>query len=415
MQTFKSLLFLFAFLFSIHPAFSQNSADAEYIITTAADTLYGAIDYKKDDKDPDHIVFHPNEKGFKTSGQNAAIQRFYVGGDSYVRAIVKVEKSPDHSTDSKLNLVTDTVFLLVLAEGPKSLYCYTDKNKKENFYIYEDSTFQFLKYKKYERMVNGEVVTAEWKVFQDQLSAYLGDCETTASRATRARYVKSSLLKLFHQYYECRNLTGNLKKIERATVSWGIVAGYSTTNVDITSATFEHLDKTEFDPSSSAGGGIKMNLVMPKTRKMLIITNELLYSGYDVKGAYTDSESENVYSVYTTHFAYSYIKLNTLIQFDIPIKQFGIFIKTGVSNGFAVAQTNQSTEERVFYDQLVVKETKAIASARGYEQGFLLGGGIRYGRLSVEGRFESGDGMSKVAAINSKTKRTGFLVSYRIF
>jgi hypothetical protein len=158
-----------------------------------------------------------------------------------------------------------------------------------------------------------------------------------------------------------------------------------------------------------------MNLVMPNTRKMLIISNELLYSGYDAKGVYTNSENQNVYSVYTTNFAYSYIKLNTLIHFDIPIKQFGIFMKAGISNGFAIAETNHTKEERVFYDQLIVKETKAIVSTRGYEQGFLFGGGIRYGKLSIEGRFESGDGMSKVAAINSKTNRTGFLVSYRIF
>ena len=90
-----------------------------------------------------------------------------------------------------------------------------------------------------------------------------------------------------------------------------------------------------------------------------------------------------------------------------------LYINGGISNGFAISEKNYKKIESKFYSTEKVVEESALNETRKYEQGFILGTGIKFKNYSFEIRAENGNGMSVYNALNSKTKRYYFLLGYR--
>lgn len=101
-----------------------------------------------------------------------------------------------------------------------------------------------------------------------------------------------------------------------------------------------------------------------------------------------------------------------MIQYKFPVKGLFIFFNAGFSNGFTVSETNYRIMVSK-YDANEVKKDKAIEKARPYEQGYLIGTGVRYKKYSLGLRYERGNGFSKYENLDSKTTRYFLLLGYK--
>ncbi len=108
------------------------------------------------------------------------------------------------------------------------------------------------------------------------------------------------------------------------------------------------------------------------------------------------------------------MKINNLIRYKYPIGTLFVFVNGGLSNGFVVKETNYKKEVSKFYTQRErVFEGLALDPSRTYEQGYIIGAGLQYNRLSLEIRLDNGNGISKNNGLTSSTKSYFVLLGYR--
>ena len=121
-----------ALLFILLPRLSlaqKNWVDGT-IVTSSGESLTGEVDYKNWKNNPRKIKFR--EKNFITVTNYSAAQlkSVFVAGEKYVSAVVRIDKRSDDinklSDEREIQTKTDTVFLMALVEGSKSLYYFYD-------------------------------------------------------------------------------------------------------------------------------------------------------------------------------------------------------------------------------------------------------------------------------------------------
>ncbi len=120
-----------------------------------------------------------------------------------------------------------------LLKGPKSLYFYSNRSGKDQFYIKTDSSFKLLTYKRYIKanksdapleMRNSDIVT-ENKAYLGELTVYLYNCPTIQSKLKGITYSTESLKKLFQYYYSCTNSKiGFQQKNDKTKFDFGVIA-----------------------------------------------------------------------------------------------------------------------------------------------------------------------------------------------
>lgn len=313
-----------------------------------------------------------------------------------------------------MKIKVDTTFLQTLIKGEKSLYYYKNAEKRENFYIKKGNDFELLYYKRYLANQDGKRIIADSKKYIGQLNLYLHDCATIYSKLEDVSYTRNSLKNLFQYYYECTPSNISFQKeTEKIKPEFGILAGASLTSLEFKSREFAYLVNGEFTSSVNFSAGVFLDVILTRNQRKWSIYNEILFTTYKTRGYFERFDNENSYEKTTTEIGYSYLKMNNLIRYTYPIGNSFIFLNGGMSNGFAVSETNyKKKESRTNTIERVVEET-ALNSTRKHEQGLLLGTGIKYSKYSLELRYERGNGMSDFSALNSITKSYYILLGYR--
>lgn len=417
-ERFKKNGLLLIVLLTYQLAFSQENYIPGYVIKNSNDTVFGFVDYRNWEKNPVMVKFKKNIEDAPISFNPIDITEFMVDGEIYVSGIINTEISPiqtDKLIDApQINITVDTTFLQTLFRGKKSLYYYKNSDGRENFYIKQDTGFDLLIYKRYLKQQDSKRVITENRKYLGQLTLYLNDCETINSRLENTSYNQKSLIKLFQYYYKCSPSDISFQKgIEKIHTEIGVLAGFSLTSLKFSSDAFAYLVEAGYDPSINFSSGIFFDFILPRNQRKWSINNEILFSTYKVSGSYEEYVSENRYSITTTEIGYSYLKINNLVRFKYPIGHIFLFLNGGISNGFVVNETNYKKRKSKFYTTDRVVEDLALDDTRKYEQGFILGTGIKYDRFSFEIRYEKGNGMSEYMALNSSTKRYYLLLGYR--
>tara|TARA_B100000949_G_scaffold214142_1_gene209458 strand:+ start:12250 stop:13515 length:1266 start_codon:yes stop_codon:yes gene_type:complete len=398
-------------------ALSQGNYFPGYVIKKSTDTLYGYIDYRNWDQNPDKINFKTNTESNPISFNPIDIIEFKVDGELYVSGIIKTEVSPTQTNrlnyNPRMNTKVDTTFLQTLFRGEKSLYYYKKYDGGRNFYIKENSGFKLLTYKRYLKQQDGKDVVTENRNYLGQLSLYLNDCETINSKLENTSYKQKSLIKLFEYYYECSQSDVSFQKeLEKIHVETGILAGASLTSLKFSDA-LPYLVEADYNESINFSAGIFFDFILPRNQGRWSINNEVLYTTYEVNGSYEEYQNENFYSLTTTEFEYTYLKINNLVRFKNPIGHLSLFFNGGISNGFVINEKNYKKEVSVFYPEERVVEELALNDTRKHELGFLIGTGLKYNRYSLEVRYEKANGMSDYATLSSSTDRLYVLLGFR--
>ena len=404
-------------------SFSQKNYLSGYIIRLSGDTLRGFIDYRNWGRNPDKISFKVKADDQSCYYRPTDINGFGVLDEFYESAIVETEESPENILnitdetyyESGLKLKADTAFLQTIIHGSKSLYSYTNKAGKYQFYIRQGSTYNLLIYKKYLVRTSTNCGIAENKEYINQLSAYLQDCPTIQPKLENTSYSLSGMEKLFLYYYACgQSKVEFQKKTEKTVVEFGVLAGVSLTSLKFDAVYY--LGEADFEPSMKASAGLFMEIILPRNQRKWSLNNELVFSSYESTGRYDDYGNNNIYvnpNVYHLTIGLSYLKMNNMVRYNYPVGNSIIYLNGGISNGFAISETNYLKKEFNRVSPGTVVEGKALEEIRKYEQGFILGVGAKYKRLSIELRHERGNGMSVSSRITSTVNRESLLLGYR--
>ncbi|PKG41270.1 hypothetical protein [Psychroflexus sp. MES1-P1E] len=402
-------------------SYSQQNYLPGYIIKKNKDTINGIIDFRDWDKTPNEIKFKSSNTNNPIVFNPLDIIEFGVEDQIYSGGIVETEvtklSTNELKTYEQLNIKVDTTFLQVLIRGDKELFYYKNKDSRENYYIKRDGKFDLLVHKKYlqKQGTTGKSVIIENNRYLGQLTLYLKDCNTISSKLKNTTYTEGSLFRLFRHYNECTSLDiAFQKERKKLIIEVGALVGASLTSLKFSGSRFPKLTRVDYPQSVNFAGGIFLDLIFPKYQRKWSINSELFYSSYNVENQFKEVLSgENNFSTTTTEFAYSYIKINTLVRFKYPVGHMFIYVNAGFSNGFSISETNYMKEEFVFNSMVSIVEGRALPLTRNYEQGILFGTGLKYKRYSFEIRTEIGTGISKYIELDSTPTRFQFLLGYK--
>ncbi len=416
----KSIFFTILGVLLFQTSFCQENFLPGYVISSKGDTLRGFIDYRNWEKNPIKISFKERINDNKTIYTPMTIKGFGVSNEVYESAIIKTETSPDKTNElislRDLKISIDTTFLQSMIVGPKSIYHYNNKIGKEQFYIKQDSAYELLVYKKYLKDQDGKTIVAENRNYIGQLTIYLQGCSSIQSKLKEIQYSKRSMENLFHFYYDCTQIGIKFqKKTPKVVTEIGVLTGMSVTTLKFSSNVtgFTYLLKANYKPSLNFTAGLFFDLILPRNQGKWSINNELVIASYKVNSRYNDYTNENKYTITSTSLDYTYIKINNLLRYKFPIGNIKFYLNAGISNGFAISETNYQEQESKLFTQVRVEEGNAIDFTRKHEVGFVLGLGSKIKRYSFEIRYEMGDGMSNVGRLSSSTKRYFLLLGYR--
>lgn len=417
-KTLLKLGFMFIGLILFQKLIAQENYLPGYVIKENGDTISGFIDYRNWENNPQKVRFKNKIENKPTLYSPFEIKEFGVKDEIYVSGVVNAEISSRQTDrlqeDPTLKLRVDTVFLQTLIRGDKSLFFYRDPQGKDNFYVQQDANFELLKHKKYLRKVDGKRVITENMKYKAQLRLYFDNDQSVKSDLQNTSYNQKSLIKVFQNYYSSTQSEVDFqRKREKTKIEIGVIAGVSNTSLKFKSDVFPFLVNANYNQSTNFSGGIFFNIVLPRNQGKWSINNELLFTSYKVSGRYEDYRNEDYYEITSTEIGYSNLKLNTLIRFKYPIGKLFLYVNGGMSNGFAITETNYKKIESKFYTTEMTEEGLAIDDTRKYEQGWIFGLGAKYNKISLEIRYELGNGMSKYTALNATTKRYYILLGYR--
>lgn len=413
---FKQFGLLLIAILSYQSAFSQENFIPGYIITNSADTLNGYVDYRNWRHNPDRVSFKTSIDDRATSFRPMDILEFGVEGEIYVSAIVETEISPTATSrlqdNPQLNIKVDTTFLQTLIRGDKSLFYY-HKSEVSNFYIKQDSEFTLLIYKRYLRQQNGKRVVFENNGYLGQLNFYLNECESMIPRLEKASYKQKSLTNLFQYYYTCTTSDVTFQKErERIRTEIGVLAGASLTTLSFQVDTQANQVVSEYESSINFSGGLFLKFIVPRNHGKWSINNELLYSSYTItakKGWYWH---ENTYSISTIREDYKYINLINFVRYTHPFKQIALFFNGGISNGYAISETNFEIIRSRTFATMGVEEEVTINHSNRIKHGLIMGTGLTRDKFSLEVRYELGIGTSEYNNLDSRTHRYFILLGY---
>jgi hypothetical protein len=408
----KLLFFLLNFTVVLF-SFGQKNIQPGYIITLSKDTVKGFIDYRNWEKNPHSIAFSANQLAKPIYYSPNEIKVFEVGNELYVSANVKMDDSPfkveDLSIDMKYNYIQDTVFLLNLVQGEKSLYFFKDSKSKEHFFIENNHDFDLLIYKrslKYDYL--GSRYMYEDKRYLGQLDIFLHDCASLQGKLRNTIYERKSLVTLFNYYYKCTNKQPRKEnKAISKPYEMGVFGGMSSTQLMYLDGP-AYLSKVDFSKSNNLTGGFIFDLVFPRHFGNVSITNEVQLLSFKSKANYDDP-----YLHTNVEIGLKYLQMNNMLRYKYPIKKAFLYLNAGVSVGIAFSKTNYIKKVTPF------QPTSEGMVLEGLEKNYLgipVGIGVRYHKYALECRYLSGvkkqDDINPASHPYSKTNSLMLLMSY---
>lgn len=416
MKNYPLLLLTFFFSFALS---AQENYLPGLVITSKGDTVRGTIDYRNWKRNPSTISFKRETDGLIFQYDPEQIKGFSVAQEYYESGRVQIEVSPERagelSYEVEFILEEEVAFLQALVTGKKSLYYLVNKKGKDNFYIKNGDKLDLLLYKQYARNVNYVRQVLINNKYIGQLSNYLGDCTDLQQKTNNVRYSQKELTKLFEAYYKCKDDQPKFKKNpDRAIVQFGIMGGVVMSSLKMGKTTKLRVAKPDYDNSVSAAGGLTLTLILPRNQQRFAIQNELLVTSYNFKGTDLQYEADDDYIDTEYAFRATQLKLNTLVRIRVfNGKSVSMHVEAGVMNAFALSISAEQNQTTVLHGPPKTITSEPL-NARGYEQGFVGGITGQYRKFLLTGRYEAGNGFSKITALKTTINRFYLTVGYRL-
>lgn len=404
-------------------SYSQENFMPGYVIKLDGDTVKGSIDYRNWASNPDKIFFKGESSETLYAYTPTEIRGFRVADELYQSATVEVEVTSDKvnelTTYADLNIEIVTTFLQTVVKGEKGLYAYKNLMGKVQFYYQLDSSYELLIHKRYIKETSSNNIIIENKTYIGQLSTYFQDCRAMMPEINKTRYTKKSLEKMFLSYYNWMDLKPEFhKETEKIKVEYGIMAGMTQTKLNIEldnnydAGQYDYLIYGGLKPSSKFSAGASVCLLLPRSTRKWAIRNDFLCTSFKMDGIYEKYENENNYKKYFTDLNYTYLKMQNMLQYKLPVGSFYVNANAGISTGVVLNATNSLNIVSKFYDTERSKYLEAFSNARSFELGYVLGLGLGYKNFSAGLKYEAGNGISNSTNMSTPTVRKCFLLGY---
>lgn len=203
-----ALLFFLLFTTSLS---AQSNWQPAVIITAEGEQLTGKIDdrrwgfrirqlrFRPAGSQEVQRLFIPDLKSFTVAGRQYSVGNFSV--NTSPRATLDLVK-PERKSEER-----SPKAIMLLLEGPISLYAYVDEQSNTHFFAKKrGGDFTYLEFGRY--LLDQEyskTYYTEPNVFRDQLFSLLRDCPKLELEISRVKYRQDPLIKLFERYYACNN------------------------------------------------------------------------------------------------------------------------------------------------------------------------------------------------------------------
>lgn len=403
---------------------AQGNWKAITMYTNGDDSIKGIISYKNQFKT--YKFLSVKSEGITKIYTPATIKAFTIQLDEQKLYFKSLITEGDYSSDDPrkmsnspdLTLTKDTVFAQILLKGKRNLYYYVDNKVYKKHFLIETDTGHALD------LVNKSYYTDAARTtigcnraYKSQLRTLLSaDGTISKERINETPFDKKSIVKVVKDY-NTANASGAAVplyeyKEEKFVLDFGVLAGGNVTSIRFQSNdNFYH--QLKFKSSTGFNAGLKLNVIFPATRKRLSLYNELLYSSYKSTGDgfYYYFTNYNWYSqLKSVSLEASYLKLITALRYQ-SAQPFSPFIQLGLVNGYAVHHATNARYETHFYSSITIEDTPLI-DFRVYEQSLFIGVGATCKKVGLEVRYERGNGMSQMGAVNSVVNYTYCLLSY---
>jgi len=412
------------YLFSILNAFfafisilvsAQENYTPGYVITLNKDTLKGKINNREWNINPSAIQFQ-DTTGKTTLFKPDEIAGFFVAPrDKFISCHVSLDLTSFQTQDlidhKPQKAVKDTaVFLMVLVKGKASLYYLKDRNNREHYYVSTGnvSPMELIIRKTYivpeVGNTNEKSHVATVELFKGQLIVLFSDCKEMMNSINISNYSKISLTKLVIKYNVCqKSPVEYVRKGERLKIKFGLLAAPCITKINfgrrgVIDYGVDDVSGMKLKDCYSFLAGASFHLIFPRQLAQWSLVNELVYKSYSSSGMVSGYTSDYIYYVNSLTLKMSYLKLYTMIRYQIPKRKFRPFADIGMSNTYSLKVEDNETTMKKFNDFVWNGSTTPFypSSPRKLQIGALCGIGASWWKISGEIRYEWTQGLSPI-------------------
>jgi hypothetical protein len=392
-----------AFL-SLASAAQENFQDG-YIVLTGKDTVKGRIDFRDWVANPGRITFEDGRQGQKTGYSPGEIAAFFVNGETYRCYNVKIypysrNVAAISEQGSAASPYDSTCFLRLVTGGKLSLYYYRDRSDNMYFFIQRQAGApEQLRIQTNVTEKDGISSMEKDNLYQYQLADWVGDCAATAQRPVRVDYNERSLRKLVFTYNNCGKDTVEQRPAEHGSkvVSITPLLGYFHSAVRISG--LADVAKMSWPSYGGVTGGVGMLLVLPRAREQFSFFTDLLYRHF--------YSSSSVYQLndFTTEqglLDYNQVQLDIQFRYRFPTGSVRPFLNAGLSNSLIVSNKSDQNEKQSGAGQdYTYPMFRQSSGMKTFQFGFIGGGGVSIGHLSLEARVEETEGLSQLSGTSA--------------
>lgn len=372
---------------------------------------------------PEFIHVKSNRQGTENRLGVEDIRGFGVDDKIYFSAVVDRDVKPREvgflDNSNKPVLVKDTVFLLVLVRGEKSLYQYQSVIENNNFYIGSREDPQLLVYTKYIREEYDGNYKRENEKYKGQLIYYMNDCMEMIERINKVDYFALDLLEVFEDYYKYCGSEERKDQLKasypnRKTVA-GLLGGLTLAAIDYQGYGLNYPELTNDLPLTFDWTlGLFVDFKFNPDQDHLSFYNELSYTQFSFK-EYKLDKSDGEYEYYINrHIENKYVRFNMMLRYCFLREAYDLYVGAGISNNLLVGKKNINEYQKVGLNRQVLYEVRP--NTRVYVPGITVGLGANFNKLGFEFRFVRTSPHKDVRYENVKTfmNQYNLLISYKL-
>lgn len=384
---------------------AQSNYVAGYIVTIANDTIQGEIDYRAWGSTPKNIKFKTSPDSDIQKLIPIDLNAFHVGDDYFISRKVIIDKttrqkhqlvSPGNTTQAE-----EHIFLQLLFQGTATLYVHLDQNLSSHFFIEKDQVpltelvYQLVLVEK-----DGEYLRQKKTRYKGQLLYFLKDCPSLQANINSLRYLRTSFVKLFQKYQECKGggegIVYELPK-SKAKFQVQLFAGAYNTNISMPST--DILEPSSYTSSLRPLVGIGAQFQLPGRFRNIVLSSDFHYKSYEDTDSWelgwTGFGPTPFTRLYETEVSVSYLKWTNMVRYRPFVKKSTPYVGLGFSQALLLNSENQVTLTRSHEPNMPETVPLLLQGEQQSEQGFVGALGFSNRKFNVELRYERANSFVK--------------------
>ena len=395
------LLFLILVLGTTY-SYSQIKFEKGYLIDNEnhrIECLIKNYDWKNN---PVEFDYKLSVQDVLQKGNSFNVREFgIIGISKFIRVDTKIDRSSEElttlSTQRNPDWSEERLFLKVLIEGKASLYQYRERNCERYFYSVSNLPIQQLIYKEY--LVNNKSIASN-NDFRKQLWNDVRGSNTTFLSLETMEFTKAEIESYFKQFNNVgmeTSVTYNNNK-NREFFLLRVTPGINYSSINVIQSIYGPV-LTASDQKLNFRIGVEADFVLPFNKNKWVII-------FDPSYQYFNSTFKN--NSYKTDINYKSVEFPIGLRYNFYLKDNLIIFL----NAFYITSLSFDFNSSV---DITFGNSKTHLNI---EQGnsYAIGGGVDYGRLSLELRYYSKcDLVNHYFNSTVNYKQFSFILGYTIF